>query len=50
MRVCVRLCACGIVCDSMIDHQQTSNHICIEVTYGRGRAIDSYKTIVVDRQ
>ena len=24
-----------------LDHQQTSNHICIEMAYGRGRPIDS---------
>jgi len=29
-----------------LDHQQTSKHICLEVAYGRGRPIDSYKTIV----
>ena len=27
-------------------HQQISNHICIEVVCGRGRPIDSYKTIM----
>jgi len=29
-----------------LDHQQTSKHVCLEVAYGRGRPIDSYKTIV----
>ena len=28
-----------------LDHQQTSNYICIEVAYGRGRPIDSHKCL-----
>ena len=28
-----------------IDHQQTSNYICIEVAYSKGRPIDSHKTV-----